>query len=198
MTRIALSTAVAALLCGPALAAGPTLPPAEPTVTPPPALPAELWTGPYAGVQFGMGWATISEEGDPDVDGDGYVAGVHLGYNHDFGRLIAGVEVDYNAADIEFDNGDPDVTIETLSHLKLRAGIDLGQSWLYVAGGSARAKDAEGTSATEPFYGIGFEHRFSNRLSGGVEYLVHQFDDFYTDGIDLDLNTLQARVSYHF
>jgi hypothetical protein len=35
-------------------------------------------------------------------------------------------------------------------------------------------------------------------VSGGAEYLVYQFDDFYSGGIDLQVQTLQARLSWHF
>ncbi len=163
-------------------------------------LPAPVidWTGPYAGVQLGWGWASIVEDGDPDIDGDGYVAGVHVGYNHDFGNVVVGVELDYNLANIEFENDDPDDTIDTLSHLKLRAGFDTGMTWFYAAGGTARAESAGGDSGSGSFYGLGVEHRFSERWSGGVEYLMHDFDDFYSGGIDLEIRTLQARMSFHF
>jgi predicted porin len=173
--------------------------PADPIViVPPPVAPTYDWTGPYVGVQLGMGWASIVESGDPDIDGDGSVAGVHLGYNYDFGNFVAGVELDYNSADISFDSGDPDDTIDTLSHLKVRAGYDFGRTWLYVAGGSAHAESQGGESGSSAFYGVGVEHLFSERISGGMEYLTHEFDDFYSGGINLELDTLQARVSFRF
>lgn len=189
----------AACLGAPALAGGLAPVVADPVIAAPPPVVAERgWTGPYAGVQLGWGWASIQESGDPDIDGDGYVAGVHIGYNHDFGNFVGGIELDYNAADIEFDNGDPDATITSLAHLKLRGGFDAGRTLFYLAGGVARAKADGGASGTGPFYGLGVEHRFTDRMSGGLEYLMHDFDDFYSGGINLDVRTLQARVSFNF
>ena len=84
-----------------------------------PVAPVFDWTGPYVGAQLGWGWASIVESGDPDIDGDGYVAGVHAGYNYDFGNIVAyqcftycWLYEDYEAG--EFSSaapGKPDVTI---------------------------------------------------------------------------------------
>lgn len=112
--------------------------------------------------------------------------------------IVLGVELQYNLANIEFDSGDPDNTINSLAHLKLRGGYDTGATLFYGAIGLADAEADGGASGSGSLYGLGIEHRFSERLSGGVEYLVHEFDDFYSDGIDLEVQTLQARVSLHF
>jgi opacity protein-like surface antigen len=190
--------AVLGLVACPVLAGGPVVVPADPVITPPVvALPPD-WTGPYVGGQLGLGWASIVESGDPDIDGDGPLGGVHLGYNQDFGSFVLGVELQYNVANIEFDSGDPDDTIESLAHLKLRGGYDTGATLFYGAIGVAEAQSDGGDSGSGNLYGLGIEHRFSERLSGGVEYLVHEFDDFYSGGIDLEVQTLQARVSLHF
>jgi opacity protein-like surface antigen len=172
--------------------------PADPVVVPPAPPPGLDWTGPYAGVQLGWGWASIVESGDPDIDGDGFVAGVHAGYNQDLGRFVLGVEIDYNLADITFENDDPDAAITSLAHLKLRGGFDAGRTLFFASAGIARAEAEGGASGSGPAFGLGVEHRFSDRLSAGAEFLVHQFDDFYSGGIDLELQTLQARVSFNF
>lgn len=191
---------IAALSCAasPVLAGGPMVIPADPVVMAPSPPPSLDWTGLYGGAQLGWGWASIVESGDPEIDGDGFVGGLHLGFNQDFGSIVAGIELDYNIAKIEFDSGDPDATINALAHLKLRAGFDTGSTLLYLAGGVVRAEAEGGASGTGPFYGLGIEHRFSPRLSGGAEYLVHSFDDFYSGGINLEVQTLQARLSLHF
>jgi outer membrane immunogenic protein len=198
MQKALFLVAAACALGSPALAGGPVIVPADPVVALPDPLPLLDWTGPYAGVQLGWGWASIVESGDPDIDGDGYVAGVHIGYNHDFGNFVAGLELDYNAADIAFENDDPDATINRLAHLKLRAGYDAGATLFYAAAGVARAESDGDDSGSGNFYGLGIEHRFSDRLSGGAEYLTHDFDDFYSGGINLEVQTLQARLSLHF
>ena len=198
MSHIPKITILAALIGAPAYAGGLT-----PVTTPEPVVVAPVapvfdWTGPYVGAQLGWGWASIVESGDPDIDGDGFVAGVHAGYNYDFGNIVAGIELAYNLANIEFENGDPDDTIDTLSNLKLRVGYDTGRTWFYLAGGIARAEAAGGASGSGNVLGLGVEQRFSQRWSGGVEYLRYNFDDFYSGGINLEAQTLQARVSYRF
>lgn len=198
--RIVTLALMSACLAGPALAGGLAAAGSDPVIAaPPPATaPDRGWTGPYAGAQLGWGWASIEESGDPDIDGDGHVAGVHAGFNYDFGRLVAGVEVDHNLADIAFDDGDPGDTVTALSRLKFRGGYDAGRTLFYLSGGAARAKAEGGASGSGTFYGLGVEHRFTERLSGGVEYLTHDFGDFYSNGIDLGLRTLQARLSFRF
>jgi outer membrane immunogenic protein len=198
MSRTLVAAALFGLIALPATAGGPVVVPADPVVVVPSPAPTPDWTGPYAGMQLGWGWASIVESGDPDIDGDGPVGGLHLGYNQDFGNIVAGVELQYNVAKIEFDDADPDATIERLAHVKLRGGYDAGATLFYVAAGIAHAKSAGGDSGSGSVYGLGVEHRFTERLSGGAEYLVHGFDDFYSGGIDLEVQTLQARISLRF
>jgi outer membrane immunogenic protein len=198
MHRTLFAAALLGLAASPGLAGGPVFVPEDPVIVPPVAdLPPD-WTGPYVGAQLGWGWASIVESGDPDIDGDGPVGGVHLGYNQDFGTFVLGAELQYNAANIEFENDDPADTITSLAHLKLRGGYDTGATLFYGAVGVAEAESDGGDSGSGSLYGLGIEHRFSERLSGGAEYLVHQFDDFYSGGIDLEVQTLQARLSLHF
>jgi hypothetical protein len=198
MTRRVLAALVLSAAAGPALAGGPVIVPPDPVVVAPPPEPVLDWTGLYAGGQLGFGRASIVESGDPDIDGDGYVAGLHLGYNQDFGSFVIGAELHYNAAEIEFDSGDPEDTITRLAHVKLRAGYDAGQTLYYVAAGIADAEAEGGASGSGGVYGAGIERLFSERISGGVEYLVYEFDDFYSGGINLEVQTLQARLSWHF
>lgn len=197
MSRTLVASALLGLLSLPAMAGGPVIVPDDPLPYAPPVAGSD-WTGVYVGGQLGWGWASIVESGDPDIDGDGPAGGIHLGYNHDFGKVVAGVELQYNIAKIEFENDDPDDTIERLAHLKLRGGYDAGATLFYLAAGVAQASSAGGDSGSGSLYGLGIEHRFSDRLSGGLEYLVHNFDDFYSGGIHLEVQTLQARVSLKF
>jgi opacity protein-like surface antigen len=198
MTRRVLAALVLSAAAGPALAGGPVIVPPDPVVVAPPPEPVLDWTGLYAGGQLGFGRASIVESGDPDIDGDGYVAGLHVGYNQDFGSFVLGAELMYNAADIAFENDDPDATVTRLVHIKLRGGYDTGRTLFYAAAGFADAEAEGGASGNGGVLGLGVEHRFSERVSGGAEYLVYQFDDFYSGGIDLQVQTLQARLSWHF
>ena len=68
--------------------------PAEPMEEP----PLNSWTGPYAGVTVGYGFAGETEDrehkGTP-VDTDGLLAGGFVGYNYQVGNIVAGAEGDH-------------------------------------------------------------------------------------------------------
>src|SRR5689334_19453593 len=100
------TAATAALLTGPAIAAD--LP-----VKAPPAL-AWSWAGFYIGAHGGYGWkqndfswvnytapfTTLDGIGIDGIDSKGWVAGGQAGYNWQYGRWVAGVEVDGSATQI--------------------------------------------------------------------------------------------------
>jgi len=197
-----LSTAAAfALVAAPALAGGLSDPVVEAPVavpTPAPVYVAPDWTGAYAGGQIGLGTVT-AEGGNFDEDGDGFLAGLHAGYNHDFGQFVLGGEIDIDLGELSI--GDGDDKIDQVARLKLRAGYDLGRTMVYAtAGGAAANAEIGGTeySDTGAFAGLGVSHRINDNYVAGGEVLFHQFDDFDDTGIDVDATTASARVSFQF
>jgi len=77
-----------------------------------PMMPAWSWTGAYAGIHVGAGWGRntwsdpfppVSGLGDR-VDMGGAIAGGQIGFNHQIGVLVWGVEADAAAANIEGTN----------------------------------------------------------------------------------------------
>ncbi|MEE9454215.1 MAG: outer membrane beta-barrel protein [Paracoccaceae bacterium] len=200
--------AVATLTASSALAGGPVyVPPLEI----PMAAPTKDWTGPYVGAQLGFarGTANVATPVTGDFDGDlsGFLYGLHAGYLYDMGSLVLGGEIDYNLANIALD-GAPfavgDASATALAHAKLRVGYDATSALFYGTAGMAyMAVDpsfAADTSGTGYFAGAGVEFNVTTDWTAGLEYLYHQFEDF-GDGIgdpDITLQTIQARVSYHF
>ncbi|QOF72379.1 porin family protein [Aminobacter sp. SR38] len=75
--------------------------------------PGFVWAGGYAGVHLGYGGArttvtelddySFSNFGDTEFkfDSDGFLGGVHAGYNWQSGQLVYGVELDVTGADID-------------------------------------------------------------------------------------------------
>lgn len=185
-----------------------------PPVITPMAAPAPDWTGPYIGVQAGVGNGEAVVEfpvtGDFEGDLSGSIYGLHAGYLYDLGNFVIGAEVDYNWADIQLSddtvgNGLAEGRISSLSHVKARIGYDAGKALIYGTGGMAfmdvvDLAVAPDTSDSGYFVGAGVEFKFRENWTGGVEYLYHTFEEF-GDGIgdpDITLQTIQARVSYHF
>lgn len=163
----------------------------EPVVT---ADPSD-WTGFYAGLQYGQGSGELSlGDANTESDFDGY--GVHGGYLHDFGKLVAGAELDYNKLDIdEADKGD-------LTRLRARAGYDMGRFLPYVTLGAAHLSADLGTadvSETAFTYGLGADFKVTERFTVGAEYTKQDFKDVdNVDGLDLDSDLVQLRGTFRF
>ena len=106
--------------------------------------PAAMWTGPYAGLQIGYGWANLEAtdvfanvtgvgSGSLPLTGfttdeNGINGGVTVGYNLYTSAMVLGVEADASAGDYVFDSGplavsDVFVTGDTLSG-NFTGGID--------------------------------------------------------------------------
>jgi outer membrane immunogenic protein len=135
----------------------------EAVVAPAPA-PAFNWTGFYAGVHAGYGWAEVDNQygfGDNFselVNGggnkpDGFFGGLQLGYNHQFANnVVLGVEADAAFADLkdsgqgisgdldgDFYRFNTETKIDALGTVRARLGYAAGRFLPYVTGGFAWA-----------------------------------------------------------
>ncbi|MGE4249936.1 MAG: outer membrane protein [Parvibaculaceae bacterium] len=167
------------------------------------------WTGPYVGLQGGYAWGEndVEVDGEPtpalavvlfppedgEIDIDGWMGGLHLGYLWQHDSFVFGVEGDGEFADIdgredvvEFDDGptigEIEQEIDWLASLRLRAGFAWDRALFYATGGLAVGGvelsadfdqgDSESKDKTEWGWtvGGGVEYAFSDALSGRVEY----------------------------
>ena len=166
----------------------------------------------YVGAQLGLGSGDVTPN-DPgtifrEFDIEGPFHGVHAGVQREFGAVTLGVEVDYTSSSGDLEKDDDASTfidVDTLAHLKLRAGTNIGPALVYGTAGLARAAITieQGNVEIEleddaPFYGIGADFMVNENFSIGAEYLVHSFEDMEGSDTDFDLNTAMLRVSYHF
>lgn len=194
---VALSSAFA--MGDAALAGGMTEPAPEPMVEAaavPVAAPSGDWTGGYVGAQLGYG--NLGSAGTA-LDGNGAIGGVHAGYRLDYGQIVAGAELSYDAAKIDL--GTAGDTLDNVAKLKLSAGYDLGNTLLYVSGGAVRASATVGgadLSDSGYFLGLGADYALNDQWTVGGEIANHHFSDFGGSGADIDAATVQARVSYRF
>lgn len=155
-------------------------------------LSAGDWTGAHGGFQFSALGGEAS--GRADGDGTGALAGVHAGYDVDFGTFVLGAEVDLDLGGVDL--GDA-VEVERLARFKLRAGADLGRTFVYGTAGLARAETSIG-SGDGGFAGVGAGWRLGERMTVGGEVLYQQFDDVDGSGVDLGATTATARVTFSF
>lgn len=147
------------------------------------------WTGAYGGFQF----SALSGDA-AGSDGSGALAGVHAGYDVDFGTFVlgAGIDLDFGRIDVG-----PSLDVDGLARLGLRAGADLGRTFVYGTAGIARADTSLG-SGDGGFAGVGAGWRVGERMTLGGEVVYQQFDDLGGSGVDLGATTATARVTFSF
>lgn len=153
------------------------------------------WTGPYVGLQAGYGWGkadagpvVLQPLEDGSIDADGFLGGLHAGYNLQSGNFVFGIEGDGEFADL---SGDTDVNadnfgaligsiekeIDWLASLRLRAGLAADRVLIYATGGLAIGGiDAEldPLPVAVPVNGTpdGSDTAFGWTIGGGLEYAL--------------------------
>ncbi|MGP6086116.1 outer membrane protein [Antarctobacter jejuensis] len=187
--------AVTGLAATPALAGSLDYTPADPApVAPvvPAAAPAPVgsdWTGPYVGLSFGN---LNTQTGNTSNNGGVY--GVYGGYDHDFGNVVVGGELDFQAgADYKIGG----VDVDNISRLKGRVGYDAGRTLVYGTAGVARIDSSLG-DATGPVGGVGMEYKVNETFTVGGEALAHKFEDIGGSGVDVDGQTYSLRATFRF
>ena len=186
---------------------------ADPIIpAPPPPPPVVVPLDWYVGLQAGI----VSGDADGDdqasdlqpTDFEGPIYGVHAGVQRSFGSYTIGAEIDWNTTDGDLEDSGTDVVIEmdTLAHLKLRLGTNVGNALVYGTAGLAYTSmtfepfpgSTIEASDTAPFVGIGADLMVTQSISVGGEVLVHRFEEIDGTDIDVNFNTAMLRVSYHF
>ena len=176
------------LCAGPAMAADLAPYPSEP------AAPAQVylpysWTGFYIGAHAGYGFGNVDPKlaGAPldSFDINGFVGGVHAGYNYQMNQFVLGVEADADLTSIHGSTFDPVLGATDKLSVPWQGSVRgrLGYAWdrflLYGTGGVAfaDAKLAGGNSKGLVGWtlGAGVEYAFTDSLSGRVEYRYSDF-----------------------
>jgi outer membrane immunogenic protein len=146
--------ALAALACGPALAADMPVRRGMPVKAPPPVV-AQIynWSGMYIGAHVGAGWgdkcfAEVGVGGDGCHEGDGWLGGGQIGYNWQSGNVVFGVEFSGSIADITGSHPsliDPNFVyssdVSSVFMLTGRVGYAFDRLLAYVTGGGAWVRD---------------------------------------------------------
>ncbi|MGE3364117.1 MAG: outer membrane protein [Rhizobiaceae bacterium] len=195
-----------------ALAAAPALAADAIESIPEPAVPMEepplaTWTGPYAGIQLGYGFAGEANEPGNQIDTDGFVGGAFAGYNAELGNgIVAGVEGDVNYSGIEGDNAGTSVKSGVDGSLRGRLGYAVSPNILpYVtAGGAAQSLKATegGVSDRNTMFGwtagAGVDVKLSENVFVRGEYRYTDFgsESFTTGSGTRDIDSADNRVQF--
>jgi len=201
------------LFAGPAFAADL---PAKAVKAAPPPMPVFSWTGLYIGAHGGYGWSTSQ-----GLDLKGGFGGGQIGYNHQIGNFVLGIEGDGAGGDIsQTVNGiafgipvSATVGFNALASLRGRLGIAAGNVLFYGTGGGGWAHGeisgtALGRTVSDNQWhngwtaGAGVEWAFQPKWSAKVEYLRYGLSSATYFGLldtgKIDVNTVKAGVNYHF
>jgi outer membrane immunogenic protein len=178
--------------------------------------PATNWSGFYIGAMGGYG----SENTSDPLGIKGGFGGATVGYNWQFGTIVAGIEADGGFGDVSNSATVSGVTatakVDALATVRGRVGVAFDQFLLYGTGGLALADakidaSAFGVSDSKTLtgwtVGAGAEWMFMPRWSVKAEYLYRsfasqtffaaQFPPGITTGT-LNVNSGEVGVNYHF
>lgn len=166
------------------------------------------WTGAYVGGHIGA----AMPRANPFKGGKGLAIGAQAGYDYDLGSAVVGGEVEASHL------GDTEVRVPG-GHLKERwraavkakAGVKLDQTLVYGTAGltATSLRDADGVTGPDStkggyLLGAGAEHRFTQQISGKVEYNYVSTNDVRTfangsaSHTDLSDHVIKGGVNYRF
>lgn len=178
------------------------------------------WEGAYAGVNAGYGFGKMKQD-DISIKPRGFIGGVQAGYNWQFDQIVAGIEADFQGANIKKGNTISDdaaeqVKVQWFGTVRGRLGANVAErTMLYGTAGLAYGKvkyseaDKEGSSKiskTRAGYtvGAGIEHAFTDNVSLKTEYLYTdlgkvKFTDMPAEsGVKTTFQTVRIGVNYKF
>jgi outer membrane immunogenic protein len=215
------STAVVAAVATGAGAAGAAdLAAKAPVYKAPPAIVSD-WAGFYIGVNGGYGWndSLISRVNDNNVPlgnfpvspKGGFVGG-QAGYNWQNGSVVAGLEVDFDGADIKATDPTNIVTLKTgeLASARARLGYAVLPNLLFYGTGGAGLAHTTIATVNAPTVaasqfgwvaGAGLEYKIWGNFIARVEYLHYDFDEASTThGYNFveRIDTVRGGLSYKF
>ena len=200
LSVIAFGSAVAADLPRRSVAPAPYVAPA----------PAFTWTGLYAGVNAGYAWGTPKGAADAAFGSiDGAQVGGTIGYNHQMGQIVVGVEADDAWSNARSNKAGMTSKETNVATARGRVGYAMDRVMLFGTGGYAGAsieRSAAGVSTSDWHHGYalgaGMEYAFTNKVSAKAEYLytdlASKTDTAGPSRAGVTTNTVRMGVNYKF
>ena len=194
-----------------------------------PAPAAFSWTGFYAGANVGYGTGSFTKQASTSAPANlgspkGAMMGVQAGYNYQVGQFVAGVEADYDWANVashsQFktlaDTGSTRLT--SVGTLRGRLGFAADRALVYATGGLAygtiHTKDvvaappavlSDRNGRAGYALGAGIEYAFTNNISAKAEYLYTSLGNKTAFAgtadqarVGLKSSAVKVGLNYHF
>jgi opacity protein-like surface antigen len=153
------------------------------------------WSGSYIGLYLGSAWGgeswSANNGAGPGIEPDfaGTIGGGQVGYNHQFGRTVVGIEGDYGFSNARGGVSCPNLNfytceadLERLAMLTGRVGVTWGRALFYGKGGVVAGEVTAGTklnTPSNPFGPLPFadpasdnEWRVGWTVGGGMEFAL--------------------------
>lgn len=196
---------------------------------PPPPVILSDWAGFYIGAHGGGGWSdtkltpaavNVGGVAMPNVGGltfpakpSGGLGGGHVGYNWQWGQVVAGLEGDFDGADIKGTETTGTVAVKTdeLASIRGRLGYSFlpnllgygtgGVGWAHTKLNFVNAGVNESLWQTGWVAGAGLEYKFYGNWIARAEYLHYGFDSGSTTSftkVKDQLDVVRGGVSYKF
>jgi len=156
------------------------------------ALGTPATSGDWSGFFLGASVARHDARTNSDSGHDARAAGLHLGYDLDFGQLVLGGEVEVESAQVQVGS----VETQDMRRIKLRAGYDFGQTLGYITLGGVRA-ETEQDHDTGAVVGLGLSYSLNQNFELGGELLYQDIDALEPGGLRRS-NTVSLRASFRF
>lgn len=170
--------------------------------------PLHYWQGPYAGVNLGYQWGSVSNS---STSPSGVAGGAQLGHNWQFGQFVLGGETDIQLADADDRFASWKFSNPWFGTLRARAGFAVNNLLFYgtagLAYGNLRLENIA-TGVTESHlstgwtFGGGIEAVIYDRWTARAEYLYVNLSDsnFVLTGLShgSESGTLRIGVNYRF
>lgn len=178
MKKTAMAAVMAATMAG---AAGAADIPGGPYSAAPVPYPAFSWVGPYAGLNFGYQWGSVTHLG---AKPGGVMGGIQGGYNWQSGQFVYGLEADLQASGAEDTFAPYKFSNPWFGTVRGRAGYALNNILFYGTLGFAYGYGrAEGLGLSESHLhpgwvaGGGLEVALTPRWTAKAEYLFVDLSD---------------------
>ena len=170
------------------------------------------WTGFSAGLEAGYSWsndeivtgapAACVFGPDCTAEGNGGIYGGFVGYTHQFGSIVGGVEAGYTKIGTDFDDASG-VSIADAWTIKGRVGYAMDRFQLYGLLGASRVTTESPIAILADsdwgiVYGAGLDVGITENIFAGIQYTRHQFTDFAGLGIDAGMDNVMVRIGYIF